>query len=269
MAQEVGTYELCPCETMTAIRQRNKSPFYFSRNGAGWCNRPGVDGLFFRIQRERANSILSKITAERGRGPYTDAGDFGKDANRRLPKRHLLLQDLKTKCSGCEILRNMNVRQNGFAGFVRVRGARREHNLKNLDVEIPRGGACSLYRCVWGLASSSLAFSTLYAESAAGDTWSRSRRTPGGCFNQMGVPEVDEIDGLPPAVALQQQRGVTFDSLVRWASVTTLSNLISHVCTRGPANNPPETCGCFTRKRFRRTLRRAPCLECHGLGTRV
>jgi excinuclease ABC subunit A len=41
----------------------------------------------------------------------------------------------------------------------------------------------------------------------------------------MGIPDVDEIDGIPPAVALQQQRGTpTTRSSV--GSVTTLSNLL-------------------------------------------
>ena len=89
-------------------------------------------------------------------------------------------------------------------GFVRVRGAR-EHNLKNIDVEIPRD-ALVVFTGVSGSGKSSLAFGTLYAEAQRRYLESVSpyaRRL----FHQMGVPEVDEIDGLPPAVALQQQRG--------------------------------------------------------------
>jgi ABC-type glutathione transport system ATPase component len=87
---------------------------------------------------------------------------------------------------------------------VRVRGAR-EHNLKNVDVEIPRD-ALVVFTGVSGSGKSSLAFGTLYAEAQRRYLESVSpyaRRL----FHQMGVPEVDEIDGLPPAVALQQQRG--------------------------------------------------------------
>ena len=89
-------------------------------------------------------------------------------------------------------------------GFVHVRGAR-EHNLKNIDVEIPRD-ALVVFTGVSGSGKSSLAFGTLYAEAQRRYLESVSpyaRRL----FHQMAVPEVDEVDGLPPAVALQQQRG--------------------------------------------------------------
>jgi excinuclease ABC subunit A len=88
--------------------------------------------------------------------------------------------------------------------FVRVRGAR-EHNLKNVDLEIPRD-ALVVFTGVSGSGKSSLAFGTLYAEAQRRYLESVSpyaRRL----FHQMPVPEVDHIDGLPPAVALQQQRG--------------------------------------------------------------
>ena len=85
------------------------------------------------------------------------------------------------------------------SGFVHVRGAR-EHNLKNVDVEIPRD-ALVVFTGVSGSGKSSLAFGTLYAEAQRRYLESVSpyaRRL----FDQMPVPEVDEIDGLPPAVAL-------------------------------------------------------------------
>ena len=89
-------------------------------------------------------------------------------------------------------------------GFVSVRGAR-EHNLKNVNVEIPRD-ALVVFTGVSGSGKSSLAFGTLYAEAQRRYLESvapYARRL----FHQMNVPEVDEIEGLPPAVALQQQRG--------------------------------------------------------------
>src|SRR6478752_569238 len=88
--------------------------------------------------------------------------------------------------------------------MVRVRGAR-EHNLKNVSVEIPRD-ALVVFTGVSGSGKSSLAFGTLYAEAQRRYLESvnpYARRL----FHQMGPPQVDEIDGLPPAVALQQQRG--------------------------------------------------------------
>src|SRR5436189_6158822 len=107
-------------------------------------------------------------------------------------------------------------------GFVHVRGAR-EHNLKNVDLDIPRD-ALVVFTGISGSGKSSLAFGTLYAEAQRRYLESVSpyaRRL----FHQMAVPEVDEIDGLPPAVALQQQRG-TPSTRSSVGSVTTLSNLL-------------------------------------------
>jgi hypothetical protein len=86
----------------------------------------------------------------------------------------------------------------GAAGldYVRVRGAR-EHNLKNVDVDIPRDSLV-VFIGVSGSGKSSLAFGTLYAEAQRRYLESVSpyaRRL----FHQMAVPEVDEVEGLPPA----------------------------------------------------------------------
>jgi excinuclease ABC subunit A len=84
----------------------------------------------------------------------------------------------------------------GRAGFVRVRGAR-EHNLKDVDLDVPRD-ALVVFTGVSGSGKSSLAFGTLYAEAQRRYLESVSpyaRRL----FDQMAVPEVDAIDGLPPA----------------------------------------------------------------------
>jgi excinuclease ABC subunit A len=78
--------------------------------------------------------------------------------------------------------------------FVRVRGAR-EHNLKNVDVDIPRD-ALVVFTGVSGSGKSSLAFGTLYAEAQRRYLESvapYARRL----FHQMGIPDVDEIDGIP------------------------------------------------------------------------
>lgn len=124
-----------------------------------------------------------------------------------------------------------------FRGFVRVRGAR-EHNLKNVDLDIPRD-ALVVFTGISGSGKSSLAFGTLYAEAQRRYLESVSpyaRRL----FHQMSVPEVDEIDGLPPAVALQQPRGSpTTRSSV--GTVTTLSNLLRMLYSRAgtyPPNQP-------------------------------
>src|SRR5436189_3954978 len=112
-------------------------------------------------------------------------------------------------------------------GFVRVRGAR-EHNLKDVDLEIPRD-ALVVFTGVSGSGKSSLAFGTLYAEAQRRYLESvapYARRL----FAQMGVPDVDDVDGLPPAIALQQQRG-TATTRSSVGSVTTLSNLVRMLCS--------------------------------------
>ena len=145
-------------------------------------------------------------------------------------------------------------------GFVTVRGAR-EHNLKNVAVEIPRD-AIVVFTGVSGSGKSSLAFGTLYAEAQRRYLESVSpyaRRL----FHQMSVPEVDQIEGLPPAVALQQQRGTpTTRSSV--GSVTTLSNLLRMLYSRAgdyPAGQP-----LLYAESFSPNTPEGACPECHGLG---
>ena len=145
-------------------------------------------------------------------------------------------------------------------GFVRVRGAR-EHNLKNVDVDIPRE-ALVVFTGVSGSGKSSLAFSTLYAEAQRRYLESVSpyaRRL----FHQMAVPDVDEIDGLPPAVALQQQRGSpTTRSSV--GSVTTLSNLLRMLYSR--AGDYPRGAPILYAESFSPNTPEGACPRCHGLG---
>src|SRR3569833_3731798 len=145
-------------------------------------------------------------------------------------------------------------------GMVRVRGAR-QHNLKNVDVDIPREKLV-VFTGVSGSGKSSLAFGTLYAEAQRRYLESVSpyaRRL----FRQMAVPEVDEIDGLPPAVALQQQRGSpTTRSSV--GSVPTLSTLLRMLYSRAgtyPANQPH-----LDAESFSSNTPEGACPQCHGLG---
>ena len=108
-------------------------------------------------------------------------------------------------------------------GYVHVRGAR-EHNLKNIDLDIPRD-ALVVFTGVSGSGKSSLAFGTLYAAEAQRRYLKSVSPYARRLFHQLAVPDVDEIDGLPPAVALQQQRG-TPSTRSSVGSVTTLSNLL-------------------------------------------
>ena len=145
-------------------------------------------------------------------------------------------------------------------GFVRVRGAR-EHNLKHVDVELPRD-CLVVFTGVSGSGKSSLAFGTLYAEAQRRYLESVSpyaRRL----FHQMEVPAVDEIEGLPPAVALQQQRGTpTTRSSV--GSVTTLSNLLRMLYSR--AGDYPSKQPLLYAESFSTNTPEGACPNCHGLG---
>ena len=145
-------------------------------------------------------------------------------------------------------------------GYVVVQGAR-QNNLKNVSVEIPRD-ALVVFTGISGSGKSSLAFGTLYAEAQRRYLESVSpyaRRL----FNQMPIPEVDAIDGLPPAVALQQQRssGSTRSTV---GSVTTLSNLLRMLYSR--AGNYPEGQELLYADAFSTNTPEGACPECHGLG---
>ena len=112
--------------------------------------------------------------------------------------------------------------------WIRVRGAR-EHNLRDVDVDIPRD-ALVVFAGVSGSGKSSLAFGTIFAEAQRRylETVAPYARR---LFDQVGVPDVDSIDGLPPAVALQQQRGSpSIRSSV--GSVTTIVNLLRMLHSR-------------------------------------
>uniref|UniRef100_Q01R89 UvrABC system protein A n=1 Tax=Solibacter usitatus (strain Ellin6076) TaxID=234267 RepID=Q01R89_SOLUE len=147
-----------------------------------------------------------------------------------------------------------------FTGFVTVKGAR-QHNLKDIDVRIPRN-ALVVFTGVSGSGKSSLAFGTLYAEAQRrylDSVAPYARRL----FEQIGIPEVDSIEGLPPAVALQQQRGSpTTRSSV--GSVTTVSNLLRMIYSRAGTYPPgqPELHG----EAFSTNSPEGACPRCHGIG---
>jgi excinuclease ABC subunit A len=85
---------------------------------------------------------------------------------------------------------------------IRVRGAR-EHNLKHVDVEIPRDRLVVITG-LSGSGKSSLAFDTLYAEGQRRYVESLSAYAR-QFLEQMAKPEVDSIDGLSPAIAIEQK----------------------------------------------------------------
>ena len=86
--------------------------------------------------------------------------------------------------------------------FIRIRGAR-EHNLKSLSVDIPRNELVVLTG-LSGSGKSSLAFDTIYAEGQR--RYMQSLSSYARMFlGQMDKPDVDSIDGLPPAISIDQK----------------------------------------------------------------
>jgi excinuclease ABC subunit A len=154
----------------------------------------------------------------------------------------------------------MAKRSDAEKGFVHIRGAR-EHNLKNVSLKIPRD-ALVVFTGVSGSGKSSLAFGTLYAEAQRRYLESVSpyaRRL----FHQMPVPQVEAIEGLPPAVALQQQKGgVSTRSSV--GSVTTISNLLRMLYSR--AGDYPKGQSIVYAEGFSPNTPEGACPTCHGLG---
>ena len=143
---------------------------------------------------------------------------------------------------------------------VRVLGAR-EHNLQDVDLTVPRD-ATVVFTGVSGSGKSSLAFGTLYAESQRRYLESvapYARRL----IDQAGVPDVDSITGMPPAVALQQQRG-SGNARSTVGSITTLSSLVRMLYSR--AGDYPEGQPMLYAEDFSANTVQGACSECHGIG---
>jgi len=144
--------------------------------------------------------------------------------------------------------------------FVHVRGAS-EHNLKNIDVDLPRD-AMVAFTGVSGSGKSSLAFGTLYAEAQRRYFESvapYARRL----LQQVGAPHVQEITGLPPAVALQHRRGSP-SARSTVGTLTTLSNLVRMLYSR--AGTYPDGAVRLEAEAFSPNTAAGACPRCHGLG---
>ncbi|MGV0676492.1 excinuclease ABC subunit UvrA [Mycolicibacterium fortuitum] len=148
----------------------------------------------------------------------------------------------------------------GSLDRVRVRGAR-EHNLRDVDVDVPRD-ALVAFTGVSGSGKSSLTFGTLFAESQRRYLESvapYARRL----IDQVGIPDVDSIEGMPPAVALRQQRGAT-STRSSVGSVTTLSSLIRMLYSR--AGSYPVDQPMLYAEDFSPNTPQGACPTCHGMG---
>src|SRR5438105_9028880 len=88
---------------------------------------------------------------------------------------------------------------------ITVRGAR-QHNLKNIDVVIPRN-TLTVITGLSGSGKSSLAFDTIYAEGQRRHVESLSAYAR-QFLERMEKPDVDRIDGISPAIAIRQKNSV-------------------------------------------------------------
>ena len=86
--------------------------------------------------------------------------------------------------------------------YIRIRGAR-EHNLKNINIDIPRNEFVVLTG-LSGSGKSSLAFDTIYAEGQRRYMESLSSYAR-QFLGQMEKPDVDSIEGLSPAISIDQK----------------------------------------------------------------
>ncbi|MFJ7327478.1 excinuclease ABC subunit UvrA [Streptomyces cyaneofuscatus] len=144
--------------------------------------------------------------------------------------------------------------------YVRVRGAR-EHNLQDVNVDIPRD-TLTVFTGVSGSGKSSLAFGTIYAEAQRlyfESVAPYARRL----IHQVGAPAVGEITGLPPAVSLEQRRSAP-GSRSSVGTVTTLSNSLRMLFSR--AGDYPAGAERLDSDAFSPNTAAGACPECHGLG---
>jgi excinuclease ABC subunit A len=120
---------------------------------------------------------------------------------------------------------------------IRLRGCR-QHNLRNLDLQIPLG-KLTVVTGPSGSGKSSLAFHTLYAEGQRRyvETFSPYVRQ---FFDRMDKPDVDSIEGIPPAIAIEQKNHVrTTRSTV--GTLTEINDYLKLLYARLASGHDPKT----------------------------
>jgi len=123
------------------------------------------------------------------------------------------------------------------APVIRIRGAR-QHNLRGLDLDIPLG-QLTVVTGPSGSGKSSLAFHTLYAEGQRRyvETFSPYVRQ---FFDRMDKPDVDHIDGIPPAIAIEQKNSIrTTRSTV--GTLTEINDYLKLLFGRAARGYDPDT----------------------------
>ncbi|MCW5824284.1 MAG: excinuclease ABC subunit UvrA [Cyanobacteria bacterium TGS_CYA1] len=145
-------------------------------------------------------------------------------------------------------------------GFVEIKGAE-QNNLRNISLRIPRDSFV-VFTGISGSGKSSLAFGTLYAEAQRRYFESiapYARRL----LSQLPPPKVDEILGLPPAVALQQRRAEP-NTRSSVGTITTISNGLRMLFSR--AGKYPEEMDHVDSDYFSYNTQIGMCPKCLGLG---
>ena len=155
---------------------------------------------------------------------------------------------------------SISAQAQNISSGVSVRGAR-THNLRDVSFTFPRD-AMVVFTGISGSGKSSLAFDTLYAEAQRRFMESvapHARRL----IEQASAPDVDGIDGLPPAVALQQSRaGAQERSTV--GSLTRISVTLRLLFSR--AGSCPDDVPFLPAESFSPNNPQGACPSCQGMG---
>jgi excinuclease ABC subunit A len=144
--------------------------------------------------------------------------------------------------------------------MIRVRGARL-HNLRGVDVDIPRNRVVA-FTGISGSGKSSLAFGTIHGEAQRRyfDTVAPYARR---LIHLAGDPKVRLIEGLPPAVSLEQRPGIA-STRSSVGTITTTSNTLRMLYSRC-GNYPPGTPR-MDSDHFSTNTAQGACPTCSGLG---